>query len=1168
MLKETSLKIFSCLAYPAMITDPNAGSILYVNQPFTDLTGFYSADVVGQKPPFSFWPQDRQPEYAKTWLNNPASKMEWMILGKNRESLWVERSVSMIREDDQRSYTVITLIEITKQKKLEESLRFSEEKFSQFFNAVPVPLAIATYPEMRFIDVNDHFVEHSGYQKSYFIGRPVSPVGPSENTESNITGAKGTIQTENNAVEIQFQSKEGELRTSLLNTRKMKLEGKDYIIAASIDITERKKMEEVLKASEQRYHSTLENMQEGCQIIGFDWRILFLNSMAARQGRNRKEDLLDRKLMDAFPGIEKTRQFAAMRDCMENRRSHRVEHEYKYSKKESGWFDMYIHPVDEGIFILTVDVTERKTDKDEIERLQIQQQYILDNIPDMAWIKDTRGRFIAVNKAMGTSTGVPPEAMLGKKDSDYYPAELAESYRADDLKVMETGVGKTIEEAFSGKEKIQWIETIKTPVFDKSGKVMGTVGIARDITKRKKTEQDLKNTNRVLRAIRDINQVITREIDPQKILVQTCKSLVESRGYHSCWAIGINENRKALYLAEYGIGVGFKPLAASLNNGIFPKCVQQALSEKQVVTFCEGETLCRDCPTYIPVEKGAYIAVVPICYKEKVWGAFFVLTRQDININDEELKLLNELARDLGMAMERLEIEEKKTAVESRLKESEERLRRISEIAQDAIYRVISGLYIEIDYISPAIEKILGYKPEEILYRRNWLEEITHPDDIPTVQRFLESREQTAGNSVTVRWRHKDGHYVWIEDSVSKIHDEKGNLVSTIGVARDVSERKRIEESLKQSQLYNASLLNNTPTPLIVINPDSTIRSVNPAFERITGFSSDEITGAQAPYPWWSDDQAAKYDIERGTAFLKRYETRERMCRKKNGETFWITTFINHVKEDDEVKYYLISWVDITERKKMEKQIVDLYENEKKQKEELQTEAKARGMFIDVLAHELRTPLTPILASAGLLSDLLQSQHSEIQKKLCSNIEFGAETLVTRLEELLELAKYARGTFKLRKRSTDLDAFLRGILNRFEPTLKQKNQRLNDDLADNLPAVMVDPLRLEQVISNLLSNASKFSPEKGEMSIRAFVEGTNFMIEVRDQGIGISRSEQSRLFQPYHRVEQDRLKFPGLGLGLAISKQIVEAHGGRIWVESDLGKGSLFCISIPLSRPG
>jgi signal transduction histidine kinase len=201
-----------------------------------------------------------------------------------------------------------------------------------------------------------------------------------------------------------------------------------------------------------------------------------------------------------------------------------------------------------------------------------------------------------------------------------------------------------------------------------------------------------------------------------------------------------------------------------------------------------------------------------------------------------------------------------------------------------------------------------------------------------------------------------------------------------------------------------------------------------------------------------------------------------------------------------------------------------------------------------------------------MLNDLLKDQPESIQKRLASNIFNSTQTLARRLEELLDLARYSRGTFKLQMQPADINKLIQNIVSQFQPTIDQRRQRLIIDLESEFPRAEIDPSRLEQVIINLLSNASKFSPEQGTIYLHARIENSNLRMDIRDEGIGIPSEEQGRLFQPYHRVEQDRQQFPGLGLGLAISKQIVEAHGGSIRVTSTPGQGSTFSFTIPLSK--
>jgi signal transduction histidine kinase len=268
-----------------------------------------------------------------------------------------------------------------------------------------------------------------------------------------------------------------------------------------------------------------------------------------------------------------------------------------------------------------------------------------------------------------------------------------------------------------------------------------------------------------------------------------------------------------------------------------------------------------------------------------------------------------------------------------------------------------------------------------------------------------------------------------------------------------------------------------------------------------------------------------------------------------------------------QVQYTLSNWVDISEQKSMEDKIVDLYFKERLQREELQEEAKSRGLFINVLAHELRTPLTPILISTEMLRDLSDvNDLDNTQDKLIKNICTSAQVLSKRLEELLDVARFSRGMFKLHLQPVEPVSFVKGVVSRFISVINQRGQQLEVELPMSLPMIEADPSRLEQVIINLLSNASKFSIETGRIILRVNHRAPELLFEVQDNGKGISSEDQARLFNPYHRVEQDRQQFPGLGLGLAVARQIVESHGGKIWLNSQPGVGSTFYFNIPLKQ--
>ncbi len=243
-----------------------------------------------------------------------------------------------------------------------------------------------------------------------------------------------------------------------------------------------------------------------------------------------------------------------------------------------------------------------------------------------------------------------------------------------------------------------------------------------------------------------------------------------------------------------------------------------------------------------------------------------------------------------------------------------------------------------------------------------------------------------------------------------------------------------------------------------------------------------------------------------------------------------------------------------------------LYTQERAARIELEKQAKKRAEFATTITHELKTPLTSIIASAGLLSEEIPGGAEEPQQRLIQNIIHSAHTLEMRLSELVDVTKAEASEIRLQLQPLRIESLLQHAAWQIRPQVQSKKQRITLDLPGSLPMVEADTNRMEQVLLNLLANASKFTSDGGSITLRAMKRNANLIIEVQDTGIGISKENQTKVFQPYFRVESDRQRYPGLGLGLALAKQIIELHGGKIWVESELGKGSIFAFSLPLSN--
>ncbi|MBL7127311.1 MAG: HAMP domain-containing histidine kinase, partial [Dehalococcoidales bacterium] len=225
-------------------------------------------------------------------------------------------------------------------------------------------------------------------------------------------------------------------------------------------------------------------------------------------------------------------------------------------------------------------------------------------------------------------------------------------------------------------------------------------------------------------------------------------------------------------------------------------------------------------------------------------------------------------------------------------------------------------------------------------------------------------------------------------------------------------------------------------------------------------------------------------------------------------------------------------------------------------------EINKRVEFTRALVHELKTPITPVLACSDLLLEEIKQRGPMLD--LAQSISQGAYNLNQRIDELLDLARGEVGMLHLNPESIDSGQLLHSIVDSVKPLARKNGHLLYDGLPRSLPVIQADEGRLRQVVLNLLNNAFKFTPAGGSITVKARKDKACLVVEVQDTGRGISKEEQERLFEPYQQLEEERARLSGLGLGLSLSKKLVELHGGQIWVQSEKGKGSTFSFSIPL----
>ncbi len=236
---------------------------------------------------------------------------------------------------------------------------------------------------------------------------------------------------------------------------------------------------------------------------------------------------------------------------------------------------------------------------------------------------------------------------------------------------------------------------------------------------------------------------------------------------------------------------------------------------------------------------------------------------------------------------------------------------------------------------------------------------------------------------------------------------------------------------------------------------------------------------------------------------------------------------------------------------------------------QLKKTTDAKSAFLASMSHELRTPLNVIIGFSELMIDEVPGEINEEQRQCLNDVLSSSKHLLSLINEVLDLSKIESGKVELRLSNIVLTKVIESLKSTLMPILASRKQSLDIEIEEGLPPVYADKAKLRQVLLNLLTNAIKYTSDGGKLKIEAIRDGDWCQVSVIDNGTGIKKEDQERIFEPFTQIDVlPEEKREGAGLGLAISKQLVEMSGGKIWVESEYGKGSQFTFTVPLATSG
>ncbi|MFZ3166869.1 MAG: PAS domain S-box protein [Candidatus Methanoperedens sp.] len=505
------------------------------------------------------------------------------------------------------------------------------------------------------------------------------------------------------------------------------------------------------------------------------------------------------------------------------------------------------------------------------------------------------------------------------------------------------------------------------------------------------------------------------------------------------------------------------------------------------------------------------------------------------------------------------DISEKKK-LEINLKDSEAKYRDLFENADDPMYTIDTQGFIKT--INKAGLEILGGMVENIIgsHISRWLT----PESMRSSQAVL--KKQISGepwdSPVLIEVVGSDGTHKWGEARTRIL--KEGNVITGIhGVVRDITEKIRLEHQLKESEAKYRDLFENADDPMYTIDMNGIFQSINNAGCKILEARKEEIIGTHI-VNWLTPEslESAKQRIKKHLSSVSIEEPviYELVC--NNGEHRWAEIRTRPIKEGNRITGIHGIGRDITEKIKLEQKLKDYRVKLERSYEELLEADTVKTEFISNITHELLTPLTSIRGFVELLDDETMGKVNAEQKKSLEIILRNSDRLIKLIKELLDTSNLENNKLGLQFGIVSLNSILSKTIQDIHPQANDKQIMIIKDI-QQLPEIWGDEERLVQVIMNLFTNAIKFTPHTGKITIKAKEDIEHVKISISDTGIGIPADKLNSIFERFYQVDGSaKRKYGGAGLGLSICRSIIDKHYGKIWAQSD-GKGSTFHIVLP-----
>jgi PAS domain S-box-containing protein len=1109
------------------------GVFTYLSPQFKDLFGWEPSEWIG-KSMIGLVHSEDLPSLCDYIQNAKAgqksNKAEFRHLHHNGSYIWVKvNTTSIVNSEGSIIGYQGVLTDISDRKNSEESLRVSEEMFRSAFNNTAIGMSLVS-PEGRFIEVNAAICNLFGYSESELLQLTFLDITHPDDQHQSMELAKKLIRGEiqNDSFEKRYYNKQGQVVWGLVSVSIVRDSHEQplYLVAQIQDISDRKQAEIQL----QNISTRLDVALDAARIGIWEWDIvtselIWDERMYEFYGVNPAEKITAEAWMNSIHPEDISNALEDSRQALAGAKEYNSEFRVLLSDGSSRYLQSHAivqrDDSDNPLRMIGVnyDITQQKQAELKLRESEIRFRRVFESSVVGMLFADFQGHILEANDRFLEMIGYTREELLSGAIhwDDITPPE----HVANDLIAIEQlqqhGVINPWEKEYYRKDGSRVAVLIGAALLPDTSDQ--TICIVMDISDRKEAEKILAQYTSEVEDLYNNAPCGYHSLDPNGRYIRVNETELQWLGYQREEMIGqplikfLTEDSCQAFFSNY-----------------------QVFLEQGTIKNVEFDIICKD-GSILP-------AMISSTAVKDEHGNYLYGRTTMVDIRDRKQ---SELA----------------------LRESQRFIQRIADASPNILYLYDIQEHRNV-YANREIFTTLGYSSAEIqAMGENFIQQLLHPDDLKVSPPNYYERIQTAKDGEVIeteyRMRHANGEWRWLfsRDSVFS-RDADGRVRQTIGTAQDITEWKQLQQ--KQNRLI--SILEASTDYISMIDANGNVFWKNAQLKKLCGIdlNAEEVMQFKISdcHPQWATDLIVQEGFPAAIA-TGSWLGETALLDAKGQETPVSQLILSHKSPQGEVEFFSFIMRDMQVQKEYEQRL-------EKTNAELMRATQLKNEFLATMSHELRTPLNAILGMTESLKEQIFGTVNERQLQALQTVERSGLHLLELINDVLDVAKIEAGQIELNYTPTSITYLCQSSLAFIRQQANHKNIKINVQIPTLCSDILVDERRIRQVLINLLNNAVKFTPDGGQVTLAVRrtenQEGSKpaswIQFSVSDTGIGISSDKIPKLFQPFVQIDSSlNRKYAGTGLGLALVKRLVELHGGKVHLTSEVDVGSCFDIFIP-----